>query len=507
MMNRKRLEQLTKGIIFIIPCIVFVYLALQYMAFFGTFHVTYDFAKESDLITQWNPLGRALDREKNLKTGETYQRIVGEPVYMTVNVPRSFDTVDVTMEYQNDKQSLLEFGIVTSQEPFATKVQPFESLVINQALDGIATGEWHQVSDDAGTTLLQRENNFASVQDFKQHIPTDKRIGTYKYDLVAPYIDPNYAPQADADKEGGVTIDRVLRGPHEFYTYIKDEPLHITVDTVDVNEEANADPVKIEVYSEDLLIHEQTLEDDGVTEASKHASTPRSIDIELPKLNEGVYRIKLVTTPDILTTHIHTAQHKFVVKDKLALANTNLYQNAVPDIHNESSSLFMQNKQLLAFTSHIDGLQTLTIGDQPLVLNTVEAPFFWTPLHADDSVKQVAIPKSDLTLRTTAGGFFAFTKDSFFDPDYAIQPITETTTLDELDYILFSGYTPAEEGIQYSTQHVRLNLEGVAGDRKELTFLLSAPGIDRRSATVQIKHIQFDFHREPLYKRILQKFK
>ncbi|MFC1598173.1 hypothetical protein ACFL2M_01430, partial [Patescibacteria group bacterium] len=82
--------KIVKTLIFIIPFFVLVWLASQYFSLFGYLNIEYNFKGESPFIDEFRPRGRALDREKNLRTGETYQKIVGDPVYLDVSVPRSF---------------------------------------------------------------------------------------------------------------------------------------------------------------------------------------------------------------------------------------------------------------------------------------------------------------------------------------------------------------------------------------------------------------------------------
>jgi len=71
---------------------------------------------------------------------------------------------------------------------------------------------------------------------------------------------------------------------------------------------------------------------------------------------------------------------------------------------------------------------------------------------------------------------------------------------------LFHDYTPPVLDKNTYTQTTTLELDGVAGDRKELSFVLSAPGIDREQYEIAVNKISFQFEREPLWKRIQQRF-
>ncbi|HLD22216.1 MAG TPA: hypothetical protein VJB65_04935, partial [Patescibacteria group bacterium] len=312
----------------------------------------------------------------------------------------------------------------------------------------------------------------------------------------------SYEPQ-----EGTLVIDRLLRGQHEFVTYIKNETLYAQFDLIDMNREFNDDIVSIEVYSGRTLIHTAFLSDDGINDARAQASVVRSLIVDIPNLPEGAYSLKVITSSDdVVISRIETFQHLFVAKGKLFLINNVEYQSILPHISTNSSTMYAQNMQFSARTDHPSGLQTIFVDDEELSLETVSQTMYWSPRTTDTSVLHtVTLPKNDVILYSN--GYFAFAKEHFFDPDYLVERLSETTTLDALDYILYTNYQQAEEGTRNRTQQIHIDLNQTTVDRKQLTFVLSAPGIDRRSATLMIQRVQFDFHREPLLKRLLQKFK
>ncbi len=487
---------LTQVCITIIPFIFFGWLAVQYFSFFGTLRISYDFSQESPYVQEFTPRGRALDREENLRTGESYQRVIGEPAYMKVAVPRSFDSVDVTIEYQNPDQPIVEFGVVTSTEPWNTQLQPFHSSVINEAV----SEKWDLLESD-GVTLLQREKQFDSVDSFIESFPRDVGIGTYGYNLTRQYYDPEYVP-----KSGGVVVDRFLRGRHEFWTYAANENLRAEFDFVDINRSFDEDPILLQVYQGDMLVHEELLPDDGITEATGVSSETRTLSVDLPDVEGSLYRYVLSVNDDIVVTQIRTDQDRFIAKGSVYLVNNEEYAAQFPDLSVDETRLTMQATTVFARTDHPAGLQVPTVNGDPMHIDTVSRPYYWTVPEADQSeIAEVIVPKNDLYLQSN--GYFAFSPESFFDPDYGIQKIDETVLLDELDYILYSDYVPPEEGRLNLTQQTTIDLQGVFGDRKELTFVLSAPGIDRAGNELKIFSVDFEFHRAPLYQRIIDRLR
>lgn len=496
-LNRQASIRSARIIIFIIPCIVFLALAARYTAFTGHLRIEYDFSSQSSSVSAWYPAGRAFDRVKNLRTGEAFQSIVGEPVYMDVQVPRSFDSVDVTMEYKNEEQPLIELGLITSTDPWNVRTAPLESRIISEALD-----EWDAVTDDSGVTLLQRAPTYSTVEEFTQNPPSDKGIATYRTSLIIPYLDPRYTPTATS-----TTIERILRGPHEFVTYIQNEELRITFDLIDINRGFNDDTVTLQLFNTSEQLHQEVLPDDGILDPSGIASASRSLSLRIPDLPEGAYTIKLITSDDTLVTRITTDQEKFVVKNKLFVVNNTEYASSIPNIDTSATTLTTNADKLSIKTDHLTGLQIVMIDDEPFAIEKLYNLFTWVSQQQGTStVRKLTLPANDLFIQ--GAGFYAFAKDQFFDPDYRAEQLDETTQIDQLDYILFRDYQlPTTLSNRNTEQTSHLTLDGVVGDRKKLTFLLSAPGIDRNHFMIHAQRMQFDFYRAPLTARLAEKIR
>ncbi len=495
MKKQSRVITYTKVVIFIAPVVVCVWLGVQYFSVFGTLSLYYDFHDESSFVSEWYPKGRANDRERNLRTGETYQEIVGDPVYVDLTVPRSYDTVDVTVEYSNPNQSLVEFGIVTSTEPWNIRLQPFESTLIDQAI-----AEWSAVQDQ-GVTLLQRSSQYESVSDFVADIPTESRIGVYNYDLSVTYADPEYTAS-----DQRVVIDRALRGSHEFVVYCASEDLSVEFDVVDINREFNQDIVNLSVERNGAVLFDAQLDDDGIDEASGEVSETRVIQAQLPDCQAGAYTVSLDTSDDILITQVRSEQERIVLHKHAYLANNVEYQQLLPELATSATDLLIQGLVFSAKTDHVTGLQDIQHGVETIAVDTVHTTEYWQVDDQDElKLQQMSIPANDLYL--TTDGYIAFTKQQYFDPNYYVEYITEYSELEDLEYIMYADYSsPEQDQRSTKTQTVTIDLDGVAGDRKDLTVVLSSPGIDRNYYTMQIFSVDMLFSRAPLHQRLLNRF-
>ncbi|MEA1962958.1 MAG: hypothetical protein U9M94_01830, partial [Patescibacteria group bacterium] len=77
-------------------------------------------------------------------------------------------------------------------------------------------------------------------------------------------------PNIDFHPGEWTTMDKTIRGPHEFFVYLGDEGLEMEVIKKDLNWYDGADDVRIALYDlDDNLIGEDFLEDDGIVEKSK----------------------------------------------------------------------------------------------------------------------------------------------------------------------------------------------------------------------------------------------
>lgn len=485
-----------KGIILLIPFFFFVYATLQYIAFFGTLSLTYNFNTDSGPVEQFEPRGRAIDPERNLGNTKTYQRIVAGPVYMPVTVPRSYDSVDVTMKYRNPDQRLVEYGIVTNEEPFTFRLQPFESKLISEALL-----QWDVVTNEEGVTLLQKEKQFESVEEFQENVPTDKRIAFYNFDFEPEYIDPNYQPQS-----GTLSIDRILRGTHELLTYIKDEDLVFNITMRDINRLVGPDEMRVQILNPDgVLIHEEIQEDDGVEDDSFTVSEPHTFNISLSDLEEGVYTIKLPVSTDVVTEQFETEQHKLVVKNNLYIINSPEYDAQLPGIATDPTTLFAQARRVRFVTEHASGAQGIRFGEDEFPLVEPFSPYIWDAENREEAEQLQQLTLSENDVHMVIDGFASFTQDSFFDPNYRIEKIDDQTLLEDVDFILYSDYTPPLQSNGVTTQTTTLTFEGVAGERKELLFMLNLPGIEQEKNTIQVEEVQFDFTRPSVWQKIRNK--
>lgn len=439
--------------------VLFIVILWQYFAISGTWEVRYNFSSEPNLITELNPLGRVTERQENLKTGDTFQIMSGEPVYFNVSAPRSFDNAKVSLTYTNPSQKIIELGLRKSAD-WIFDLKPLENKFIDDS-------NWYRLTQD-NLIFLQKQKDYSSVDDFLANLPKDKKIAFYNY--VPRY---NYSMDNYLASDQTLEIKQSLRGRQEFYTYLaKDENMDFSFSWDDSNKDT-ADTLMIKVYKSDTQIY-----DDG-------SNQPENKNIFLTDLGGGLYKIILEASDDVVFSQIKTRQQYLVLKNKIYLAGSG------------SADVYTNSDTLLFYTNNFNALQNIQIAGQEFNLNKIEEFLKWKDTNSElGDFKKIAVNNADLLMQ--GYGYFSFTPNSFFDPDYNFDTINSDTNIELYDYLLAGDYSSPIQEPRWKIASQEFDLTGVPGDRKDLQFTLSAPGLAEIKENIAVKEIKVVFQRPPL---------
>lgn len=442
----------------------------QFFAVSGKLSLDYNVCDKPTLISLLTPSGRVLDAEKNQKTGDCYQRLTGEPVYFSAHVPRSFNEAEVTLTYKNPEQNIIELGLEkTIAENY--ELQPLENKFIDDSL-------WDKLTSD-NLILLQKNNDYKSVKEFTNNIPINAKIATYHYTPHYNYKIDNYQPS-----ENGLEINNTIRGKHVFYTYLKDEDLDFTFLYQDLNWSFPQENFIVRVYKDDT---ELTTVFEPSIDTLEHEKR-----VQLTGLGEGLYKIVLDISDDIIIKKITTKQHLLVAKDKLFLVDNEAY-----GLQTKPATVYSNSDEFLFKTDHDSGLQDVAIEDDSLAVNKLGDFILYRPEEYDvGSFKEISVPNNDLLIQ--GYGYFSFAKETFFDPDYSIDAMRSEMDIEQYDYMIAENYMAPVVKAGWKTATAKFNLDGVIGDRKNLFFVISAPGLAEAKDDILIKDISITFKRDPI---------
>ena len=140
---------------------------------YGQAVYSFDFKKNSFFIGRLTPH----ERVSGIANGQ--QKIIGEPVYFNLWTPRPFSKLKLTIRYKNNRTPLIEAGVLIDQKSNAYYRAPLH----NETLNDLYRNKNWGVIQQGQIILLQKEETYASVQDFLKKLPPAKNVAVYNYSL------------------------------------------------------------------------------------------------------------------------------------------------------------------------------------------------------------------------------------------------------------------------------------------------------------------------------------
>ncbi|MCD6471068.1 hypothetical protein J7K86_00875 [bacterium] len=347
-------------------------------------------------------------------------------------------------------------------------------LLDNKILNNL---DWEKIQE--GNLLFwQKYKNYDSIQELIDRPSRDQVIAQYFYEINKNFRIKDYMP-----KDEETTIDCGLRGSHSFYTYIKDEPINFTFEKQDMNMYEGADEGKIEIYNnENQLVYQMQINDDGITDDSKNKKEPQTFVINLPDMEEGVYRIDLINLSqgnDYLINKIVTKQHLLVFGQKVFCAKP------------EPFNVYTGQGVAEASTLHSSAFQDVEINDSDKISVDERNKKFRIDLNKE--INKIYSPKGDLIIR--GDGYFSFFPDSYFNPrPYNTVEFSNDVDLDNIDYII-ANYEYPREVNNWLEQEVSFDLTKTQIIDNTLNFVLEAPGLKASNNEIIIGDLEIDLEK------------
>ena len=470
MTNFKTNRKIFTIFILLIYIVILIWFLFFYFAPTGKINLSYDYSDKPNFISVFDPAGRAWGRELNIKSGEYYQRIMADPVYFHVEVPRSFDKALVTMEYRNPEQNIVELGINKAGEG-NYEIKPIENKLIDDTL-------WEKLEQD-NLILLKKKKKYNSIQDFLEQYPSNpsQKIATYHYSLKPKVSIPNYIPQNYSKN-----INTNLVGTHELLVYVEEEDINLDLDFINTKP-SDDNPISIKVKKDEVELLSEGIYD------LNHS-------INLTNLSNGVYQIYIISSDDVILKNINTNLQKIITKSKI-----------YPDQSDNQVKVFTNSIDLNFRTWITSGLQELYVNNDKVSINKVQRLINWREQTDEEynNPKQISIPKGNVEI--IGDGYFALDEDMYFNPYPNIDRLFYYTDIEDYDFLIGSNYQTPEKKINKIITTTEFDLYGIAGDRKNLDFVLSVPGIDDVNEDILVYKINIELTRENLWKRLLAKLK
>lgn len=335
----------------------------------------------------------------------------------------------------------------------------------------------------------QKKKKYKDLTEFAANPPADKLTATYFYDPIN-----SSALQLNSvlpKSERLYTMDKTLRGTHTLYIRVNKSPFILNIYKQDYNVYSGPDALSVEIDKDDQRILTREIPDDGVTDTSTLKLQPQKETIKIDDPDEGLYKIMLndeSAHSDVLISKIETNQPLFV------------FSSPVFVLDDSPSDLWTNATELSMKTFHTDGIQTVNIdnkSDLPIgeVLKTYTSDLTAessgnnaTPSGRINTIHSLHIPKNDLII--SGDGFFAFDKNSFFNPS----PLNyvDLSTIDDIsdvDYIT-ADYKKIKKDDDRKIAQVFFNPKDIAIDGDKLYFSLETPGLAQSKGELVINNLE-----------------
>lgn len=434
-----------------------------------------DFKKNNYFFGQLTPEERVIRKEEGYL-------MIGDPVYFSLRAPRKFNKAKLTIKYQDNSQSpLIEAGVLVDKQVWNYELKPIQ----NKTLEALKN-KWNAVNGyDA--ILLQRNKKYSSVEGFLADLPALNEVAVYNYDLKLDYRLDDYTATT-ARRE----IKTPLRGPYQFYTYLKNEDLYFKFFLADLNKNKDPDGIEINLYKNGDLVGTQSLIDDGIIGETSEKTKTRQLVVEAKGLEAGVYKLELKCNTDIVTEKIETTQNKISFINRLWIA-----EGASADL-----SLYSDARVINAQTTNPGSLQTIKVGNNSL---DIKETFKQFGIRTKNEINKINLEKDDVIL--AGDGMFSFGQDSLFNP--AIRKINENSDADKdgINYVLADYESPKDDN-GWKIAEVALDISQAYRENGKYSFLISAPRLGTPSNTgdILIGEIKLDLSGKNIFEFIKKYF-
>jgi hypothetical protein len=355
---------------------------------------------------------------------------------------------------------------------------------------------WDVVEED-GVILLQREKKYNTIDDFLNNLPDISKVALYNYDLKTDFILEDYEPNELSSKSSELSsiVNYALRGPFQFYTYIKDEDLDFVFEFQDLNENKDSDEIDLHLYYNDQLIDSRHMDDPSVS--SGRVIERGEIKLELANLPEGVYKIELRVNNDIVTKKIITKQKKLSFINKIWITQDN----------KNNFSLYSDSRIINAQTLNPGHLQTIRVGENDLKITETYKQF---SIKTNGGINEIKLAKDDIIL--SGNGVFSFSKESLVNPEFKRVDANLDINSEGINYVLAKYNIPTEDkgwniakAVFDLTRSYREHYPRQLGGAGKYSFLISIPGLradDEIDDFVEISEIRVDLEGTSLWEKI-----
>ena len=427
---------------------------------------------------------------------DNYLKIIAEPVYFSVDSPRSFDRAKVIIKYQDNLTKdlpIIELGL-SKQGNYELK--PLQNKIIDKI-----SQSWFELVD-GNNVILQKDNNYSSLNDFWRDFNNDNLnncsagvlscVAFYNYPFESEFKLPPFSIIH------GLRISQHLRGEHRFLVYLKKGDWRFNFKFKDINLDNNADPIKVNIVHHSSIIDSADLEDDGLDLINQDFDNinldniaSRSLELRAKAEEEGVYIVEINVGNDIIIEEIESPS------DYLAFVN-----KFWPVYNNSNLNFYINSKNASFKTFSVNSLGNINFDGQSLDLKQSYENLNVSALSPEGSLKEIKLSKSGVL--TELNGLVFLNKEKFFN--HSAKNIDRFFSGDGASSYIIANYSSPvfEKGMKVSV--AEFDLQGAMTNNGRYDFVISVPGLNAGSESyLRIKEIRIEMTGKNLWQKIKEK--
>ncbi len=477
------MTKIIQTLIVLVPISLLLFVGYTYLDLDGEKTVAWEPGEQSAFVHGLRPSGRV---DTTLKVGgESFARLHGDPIYLSVTPPGNYQTVDVSMWIDPRDQPVVELGATVNASAGQIDLRPISHQIIDKL-------NWTAVTQ-GDLLFLQRKKVYDDLGQFLNDPPSLSEIATYHYDLPEKDLLPRDWLRGRAVRQENVS----LRGFHEFVAATDGRQFEMEVMYMDMNRNPGEEPVAIRVYQNGEVVGEVKADDDGVDQSTNISLERKFLRVEAPGLAPGLVKVELNAGNDVYWRIVNTNTPKMTYSSNVHIGDEVGYLDGERPV-----TLYTDAQHLTLFTRHAEGVQTVKVGNDEVEVAIPHERY--NIENKNVGITKIVIPRGDMLVVTD--GRIAFSKEAFFNP-FPVK-LDDRTDLDKLgvNYIV-ADYEPTTRDRRWDvteTTFALANLEReVVGDdptASELDagsyrFVISLPRVEDREASIDIKKIKMTFKR------------
>lgn len=294
----------------------------------------------------------------------------------------------------------------------------------------------------------------------------------------------NVFPASVNSGKDSLFVNCTLRGDHTFYTFADDGAFELTLKKQDLNLYNGEDELKVMLYGQDdTIVANSSIPDDGDTTNSSAKGATQTINISLPEIEKGVYKIVLESADDLTIRDMNVTSGNFVVEDTVfSVSPCILYTR-----HLEGGYLDL-------ITYYQSGLQDVKIGNTtiPIKEKNIKNRVLIQPSH---KMYDVTCPAGNL--KVVSAAFFSFTDNSYFEP-FRCQVIPlgndpGQIKSENVDYIVIKNLDNKRDADGWIIANATWDLNEIYLGENTLNIVLNAEHLASRKEKIPIDWVEISF--------------